>query len=101
MVTFYRRLPRFDYIRPAGVDEALDLLSKGNNGQFRVYAGGTDLIPKIKARALNPPEALIDLKGIPGMDYVEYDEKEGLRIGALATIRSVAGSQVVKERFPI
>jgi len=101
MVTFYRRLPRFDYIRPAGIDEALDLLSKGNNGQFRVYAGGTDLIPKIKARTLNPPEALIDLKGIPGLDYIEYDEQEGLRIGALATIRSVAGSAVVKERFPI
>jgi CO/xanthine dehydrogenase FAD-binding subunit len=101
MVTFYRRLPRFDYVKPGSLDEALHLLAKGNNGTYRVYAGGTDLIPRLKGRIIHPPEALVDLKGIPDLDYIQYNDGEGLRIGALATIRSVVTSPVVREKFPI
>jgi CO/xanthine dehydrogenase FAD-binding subunit len=89
MVTFYRRLPRIDYIRPGSIDELLDILSDNANGRYRVYAGGTDLIPKLKARTISPPETIVDLKGIPDLDYIDYDERYGLRIGALATIRSI------------
>ena len=101
MVTFYRRLPKFDYIQPKTLAETLNLLANSNNGKYRVYAGGTDLIPKLKERAVVQPEVLVDLKGVPNLDYVEYDDQDGLRIGALATIRSVATSPVVSERFPI
>ena len=101
MVTFFRRMPKFDYIKPKSIDEALDLLAKGGNGKCRVYAGGTDLIPKLKERVLNTPETLVDLKGIPDLDYIDYDEQGGLRIGALATVRTVATSLIVKERYPI
>ena len=101
MVTFYRRMPKFDYIKPKSIDEALDLLAKGNNGKCRAYAGGTDLIPKLKGRVLNSPETLVDLKGIPDLDYIDYDEQSGMRIGALATVRSVATSLIVKERYPV
>ena len=101
MVTFYRRLPRFDYVRPASMDEALDILAHGGSGACRVYAGGTDLIPRLKGRILDSPETLVDLKGIPELDYIDYDKQHGLRIGALASIRSVATSGVVKEKYPI
>ena len=101
MVTFYRRLPKIDYIRPSGIDEALDLLSNSDNGKYRVYAGGTDVIPKLKNRIMNPPEAIIDLKGIPDLDYIDYDERNGLRIGALATIRSVETSPIVRKKYPV
>jgi len=100
MVTFYRRLPKFDYIKPKNVHEVLDLLSK-NNGDVKVYAGGTDVIPKIKSRLIHTPKVLVDLKGIPEWDYIQYDQKEGLRIGALATISSVAHSAHVREKFGI
>jgi carbon-monoxide dehydrogenase medium subunit len=50
---------------------------------------------------MQTPKVLIDLKGIPGLDYIEYDDKEGLRIGALATISSVAHSVQVREKFGI
>ncbi len=101
MVTFYRRLPRIDYIRPGNIDELLDILAGNANGRYRVYAGGTDLIPKLKSRAINPPEAIVDLKGIPGLDYIDYDKSHGLRIGALATIRSIETSPVVREKYPL
>ena len=101
MVTFYRRLPRIDYIRPGSIDELLDILSDNANGRYRVYAGGTDLIPKLKARTISPPETIVDLKGIPDLDYIDYDERYGLRIGALATIRSIETSPIVREKYPL
>lgn len=101
MVTFYRRLPKIDYIKPVNISELLDLLSGNHSGRYRVYAGGTDLIPKLKGRTITPPEAIVDLKGIPGLDYIDYDDRHGLRIGALATIRSIEISPVVREKYPL
>lgn len=101
MVTFYRRLPKFDYVRPISMDEALEILAHGGNGTCRVYAGGTDLIPRLKGRIVEPPKTLVDLKGIPDLDYIDYDDQRGLRIGALASIRSVATSGIVKEKYPM
>ena len=101
MVTFYRRLPKFDYIKPKSMEEALGLLTNSDNGKYKVYAGGTDVIPKLKGRETAKPEILIDLKGIPNLNYIDYDEEKGLRIGALATIRSVATSSIVSEKFPV
>jgi carbon-monoxide dehydrogenase medium subunit len=101
MVTFYRRLPKFDYVKPKSMDEVLKLLAISKNGKIKVYAGGTDVIPNLKRRDVNKPETLVDLKGIPNLDYIDHDEETGLRIGALATIRAVAGSSIVGENFPL
>ena len=101
MVTFYRRLPKFDYVKPGSMDEVLKLLAKGTNGNFKIYAGGTDVVPGLKRRELENPETLVDLKGIPDLDYIDHDKKAGLRIGALATVRAVAGSSIVNKNFPI
>ena len=49
MVTFYRRLPKFDYLAPKMVEEALSLLSR-YKGEARLVAGGTDIVPKLKRR---------------------------------------------------
>ncbi|MFH1489671.1 MAG: xanthine dehydrogenase family protein subunit M [Pseudomonadota bacterium] len=101
MVTFYRRLPKFDYVKPKSLDEALDFIKGLTEGGARVYAGGTDLIPRLKARLTPVPGFLVDLKGIPGLNAVEYSREKGLRIGATATITSVAHHGAVKERFGI
>ena len=100
MVMFYRRLPKFEYLRPTSLQEVLSLLAQ-YKGKARVLAGGTDLVPKLKRREIEPPSYLIDIKGIEGLDYIKYDEIEGLKIGALATIHAVETSPIVKERFPV
>ncbi len=100
MVTFYRRLPRFDYLAPTTVDEALSLLSQ-YKGRAKVIAGGTDLVPKLKRREIKAPEYIIDLKWIPDLDYIKYDEDSGLSLGALATIRAVETSPIIREKFSI
>jgi CO/xanthine dehydrogenase FAD-binding subunit len=101
MVTFYRRLPKFDVVRPRSFGEALGLLKGNQDGEMKVFAGGTDLIPKLKGRLIKTPRCLIDLKTIPGLDYVQEDGDGGLKIGSLASISSVAGSPLVRRKFHI
>ncbi len=100
MVVFHRRLPKFEYLQPGTMDEALKLLSL-YKGSAMVMAGGTDLIPKLKTRKINVPEYIIDLKNIPGLDDIKYDAKKGLTIGALVTVRSIEKSSLIKGKYPV
>jgi CO/xanthine dehydrogenase FAD-binding subunit len=97
MVIFHRRLPKFDYLAPKSIDQALSLLSQ-YKGRAKVIAGGTDLLPKLKRRQISAPEYIVDLKGIPNLDYVKYDEVGGLSVAALATIHAVETSPILRER---
>jgi CO/xanthine dehydrogenase FAD-binding subunit len=99
MGIFYRRLPRFDYIVPKTLDEALKTLNK-YKGASRLLAGGTDLIPQLRKREIDAPQWVVDLKEIDGLDAITCDG-DGLRIGPLATINAIAQSPAVKERYPI
>lgn len=93
------RLPQFHYYAPKSVEEACSLLAK-HKGHAVAFAGGTDLLVRMKQRRV-VPEYVINLKTIPGMDYIVYDEKDGLRIGALASIQSVKNSVVIKRNYKI
>lgn len=99
MTVFYRRLPRFRYVAPARIEEAIKFLAE-NGTQALPMAGGTDLIPNLKRREISPPAFVVDLKSLPGLEEIYYDPKEGLRIGALATIRSISRFGPVGEMFP-
>jgi CO/xanthine dehydrogenase FAD-binding subunit len=100
MVTFYRRLPRFEYLTPKTIAEALSLLSQYKE-RAKVIAGGTDVVPQLKRREIKAPQYIIDLKGIPGLDYIKYDEVGGLALGALATIHAVETSAIIQKKFSI
>lgn len=99
MVIAYRRMPRFDYVRPRSLDEAFAALAPDVPVKHQVYAGGTDLLLKLKSREVKAPERLIDLKGIASLDGLEWHPEDGLRIGALTTSRDVADSPIVRARF--
>ncbi|MCF8062230.1 MAG: xanthine dehydrogenase family protein subunit M, partial [Deltaproteobacteria bacterium] len=89
------------YVRPGGIQEALDVVKASGNGKVLMYAGGTDVIPLVKSRSIPAPDVLVDLKGIPDLDYVSLDQEGGLRTGALASIYDVAHFTPVKDAFPI
>jgi CO/xanthine dehydrogenase FAD-binding subunit len=99
MVTFYRRLPKFDYISPHSMNEAFSLLTT-HKGKTKIIAGGTDVIPKLKRREQKTPEYILDLKGIPNLDYIRYNN-DVLTIGALTTIHAVETSATIRENFDI
>lgn len=91
-------LPKFEYLQAKTIEEASNLLRELGEGA-KIMNGGTDLIPPMNDGVLYP-EYLIDIKGIPGLDYLEYDETKGLKIGALTKLRSIELSDIVNEKNP-
>lgn len=91
-------LPQFEYLVPKTLDEATMLLSELGAGA-KIMAGGTDIIPPMRDKVLKA-DYLIDIKHIPGLDYISYDEKEGLKIGALAKLYDIQTSKLVKQKNP-
>lgn len=90
----------FEYLAPKTLEEALTLLSQYEEGEFKVIAGGQSLTILMKQRLLTP-QYLIDIKGLSELDYIDYDDKKGLRIGALTTHRSVEKSPVIQKEFSV
>ena len=80
------------------IDEAVRLL-KTYKGKALLNAGGTDLLGSLKQGTLKEyPEALINIKPITNLDYIK-EEKEGLRIGALATLADVTKSPTIRKGY--
>lgn len=77
----------FEYFAPTTLSEALMLLRR-YSGRASVLGGGTDLFVSMKKREKSP-EYVVNLKRIPGLDYVSFSETDGLRIGTLTTLQSI------------
>ncbi len=93
-------LPQFNYLTPETLDEASKKAAE-LGVTAKIMAGATDLIIPMKDHAIQPePEYLIDIKKVEGLDYLEYDEEEGLKIGALTTLRRLEFSPLVQEKYP-
>jgi len=88
-------MKKFDYLRPQTLEEALSLLNQYGK-KAKLIAGGTDVIVMIKQKAMMPG-VLISLRGIPGLDQIQYDGT--LRIGALVTHRAIETSEVIRKEF--
>lgn len=91
-------LPDFDYYAPETLKEACSLLAR-LNGAASVLAGGTDLLSHMKNELISP-KALVSLRRIKGLDTIAYVAEKGLVVGARATHNDLAGSQVLRERYP-
>ena len=88
----------FELLQPRSVDEAIELLAK-HGDEARPIGGGTTLIILMKQRALHYPY-LVDLQSIAGLSGI-LQESDGVRIGALATHRSVELSPLIRKMFPL
>ena len=89
----------FEYCGVSTLEDAFSLLAK-YEGKAKLFAGGTDLLVEMKEETVSP-QYLIDIKSIPGMDSIQYSETEGLRIGALTTIRAIETSLEIRKRHSI
>jgi xanthine dehydrogenase YagS FAD-binding subunit len=89
----------FTYLQPKSLDEAGKLLRK-NDKKALPLAGGTDVLGMMKDYLVSP-ESLINLKGIPNLNTIEYTESKSLEIGALATLVDIAENKIINDRFTI
>jgi 4-hydroxybenzoyl-CoA reductase subunit beta len=92
------RLPKFEYLEPKTLKEAAHALASDTKGSALI-AGGTDLLVNMKHKVIQPKQ-VINLKTIPKMAYI-LNGKDGLRIGALTTLHSIASSPAIQERAPV
>jgi carbon-monoxide dehydrogenase medium subunit len=90
---------RFEYLEPESIEEALTMLNR-YQGKSKIIAGGTDLMLQMRNKAIKP-EYVVDITGIPGLDYITFDKQQGLRLGALTTIRALETSVELQRKYPI
>jgi xanthine dehydrogenase YagS FAD-binding subunit len=87
----------FKHIDAASTEHALSVLAQYGDGA-RVLAGGQDLLFRIK-KYIVEPECVVNLKTIPGLRYIRSNPDEGLRIGALTTLSTIARSMEVRQSY--
>jgi NADPH-dependent glutamate synthase beta subunit-like oxidoreductase/CO/xanthine dehydrogenase FAD-binding subunit len=93
-----KSLMKFEHINASTIDEAVSLLRQYGDKAW-VNAGGTDLIGAMRFEVLRDyPEILINLKTIPGLDYIK--EEDGLlKIGALTRLEDIANHATTKNKY--
>ena len=91
------RIPKFEYFHPSSIEEGCSLLYK-NKAEAKILAGGTDLFVKMKKKQILP-KVVISLNGIQKLNRIEWDDKEGLKIGPLVTHEALVNHPIVKEKF--
>lgn len=94
-----RTIKEFEYFNPSTLAEAISMLTK-YKGNAKILGGGTDILIEMKQRRLTP-KYVIDIKKISELNYIKYDEDEGLKIGALVTHSSLVNSTVVQEKYSL
>jgi 4-hydroxybenzoyl-CoA reductase subunit beta len=92
-------LPSFQLLRPRTLDEAVAMMAK-HDGDLKIVAGGTDLLPSMKQK-LFEPAFVLDLRGIGALRGIHTAPDGGLEIGALTTLSVVEHSPVIRRDYPV
>jgi aerobic carbon-monoxide dehydrogenase medium subunit len=90
--------PRFEYLAPGSLDEALAILAE-HGEEAKVLAGGQSLVPLLNFRLVRPAY-LVDLNDVPGLAGIRVDDGH-LAIGAMTRQRAVETSALARERCPL
>jgi xanthine dehydrogenase YagS FAD-binding subunit len=93
-------MKKISVYRPTTVDEAIQILSM-HGTDAGVYAGGTDLLIRLKNRLQQAPTYLVDIKRIDNLRYIKEDAQGGVRVGAATKLSELADSELLKQRYPM
>ena len=92
------RLPPFEYLRPRTVPEAAEMLA-AHDGLAMAIAGGSDLLPKMKRRQIEPTH-LVGLRGLSELAGISAEPDGSLRIGAAETLAAICTAPEVERSAP-
>lgn len=90
----------FAYARPTAVAEALALLRQNGHAgeESRPLAGGTDLLTLMKAD-ISSPARLVDINHLAEFSDAIEITRDGLTLGALATLTEIERHPVITTRY--
>src|SRR5262245_13734310 len=91
-------MPSVELLQPASLDEAIGCLG-AHAGETKILSGGTALVIMLKNRLISPA-SLLSVGHLKELRGIHHEPGLGLRIGALATIREVELSPLVREKNP-
>jgi xanthine dehydrogenase YagS FAD-binding subunit len=85
----------FEWTEASSVDQAVaQLTSKG----VVLKAGGVDLLDMMKDHLLEPTR-LVNIRNIPGLDKIQFDEKIGAKIGPLVTLAQIESDPTIQKYY--
>ncbi len=87
---------------PTTLAEATELLAAAQSRGDVAYAasGGSDLLGMIKDDLVAPPDAIVDLKRIPGLDEIR-STRSGIEIGGLATVDAISRHPLIQSSYSV
>jgi len=91
---------RFDYKKPASVDDCLSLLDSYQE-KAKLFAGGTDLMVEFRAddKKLKNVEVVIDISNLPELKFIKSEEGS-ISIGAAATFAEIIKNPDLEKYAP-
>ena len=92
------RLPPFRYLAPNNLADAVHMLADAGERAMLV-AGGTDLYPNMKRRQFTP-SLVISLHGIANLKQINGTPGQGLRIGSMITLTTLAEHPLIQQYYP-
>lgn len=91
-------VPAYQLITPANLGEALDLLAR-DNGDWKPFAGGTDLMVLLEAGKL-PHKNYVNIWGLDELRTINVSDAQVI-LGALTTYTEVQNHPVMRAEFPM
>jgi carbon-monoxide dehydrogenase medium subunit len=91
-------MPNIELLQPSSLAEAIAYLG-AHAGETKILSGGTALVIMLKNRLISPA-SLLSVGRLKELRSIRHEPGVGLRIGALATIREVEMSALVREKNP-
>ena len=90
------RLPPFQYLEPANVEEALSMIN-AHKGMAKIMAGGTDLLNRMKLRLIEPA-FVMNIGKLRNLDGIDIGDTETV-IGANTRLKEIASAPLVNKRL--
>jgi xanthine dehydrogenase YagS FAD-binding subunit len=91
---------KVEVYRPTTIEEATALLTRHGH-EAAVYAGGTDVLIRLKNGLVQAPRFLVDIKKIDNLRYIREERDGSIRIGALTKLAEMAESNLLAKRYPM
>jgi carbon-monoxide dehydrogenase medium subunit len=92
-------LPEFDYLKAETPQQVFELMSE-KGPDLKLLMGGTDLFVQMRDRG-EGPGTLLDVKGLPGMQEIQFDKKSGLKIGAALSLNKISSYPDAQKHYPV